>query len=321
MKTTHVPLLDRAIRAAAFDVDTRVPSMMSRDERALLLALARSYYRGNGMIMDAGVFCGASTVCFGQGILASPMHDEIVARWGKPVQTYEYGIVNPGMITFFERHGVAGAWQVGASFEPYLRGNIAPVAGLVDLHMGDISGAAWNGAPIEIMFLDVLKDAAIQQAVMRTFLPSLLPGGILIQQDYFIDGVPFVKIFQEYLRGYFDYLGEIQSSAVFRLIKAIPASLVASDPTGGLTLAEQLALLDVARARSIDRERQFICDTGKVRFLADLGHHDAAQHLLADLHGVYPELFAAPPSPRIATAIRAATNRAQGRVYRKPAAA
>jgi len=28
---------------------------------------------------------------------------------------------------------------------------------------------------------------------MGTFLPSLLPGGILIQPDYFIDRVLFVK--------------------------------------------------------------------------------------------------------------------------------
>ncbi len=81
------------------------------------------------------------------------------------------------------------------------------------------------------------------------------------------------------------------------------------------------AAVRLAKAGDVDRERQFLCDTGKVRFLADLGHRDAAQHLLADLHDVYPELFDAPPSPRIASAIRAATNRAQGRVYRKPVAA
>lgn len=321
MKTTHVPLLAKAIRAAAPDVSARIPSMMSRDERALLLALARFYYGGDGMIIDAGVFCGASTNCFGQGILSSSTRDTILGRWAKPVHTYEYGVVNPGMIAFFERHGVAGDWQVNDSFERYLRTNIEPVAELVDLHMGDISGALWDGAPIEIMFLDVLKTAGIQEAVMRTFLPSLLPGGILIQQDYFIDGVPFVKIFQEHLSEYFEYLGEIQSSAVFRLLRPIPASLVANDPTQGLQLAAQLALLDAARERTIDRERRFLCDTGKVRFLSDLGHLDAAQNLLADLRLIYPELFDGHPSPRIASAIRAATNRAQGRVYRKPVTA
>ena len=320
MKTTHVPSLAGAIRLAAPDVSRSIPSMMSRDERALLLALARETYRGDGMIIDAGVFCGASTVCFGQGIAASPHRAAILARWPRPVQTYEFGIVNPGMIPFFERHNVAGDWQVGQSFEPYLRGNIASVAPLVDLHLGDIAGASWSGAPIEIMFLDVLKSAEIQQAVMRAFLPFLLPGAVLIQQDYFIDGVPFVKIFQEEIAEYFDYLGEIQSSAVFRLARAIPAGVVAAASERALPLARQLALLDAARDRSIDPDRRFLCDMGKIRFLSDLGHREVAQRVLEKLRVAQPEMFAGHPSPRIVSAIRAATNRSLGRIYRQPAA-
>ena len=306
MKTTHVPGFSREIFAASRAVNLRIPSMMSRDERALLIALAKDHYRGDGVIVDAGVFCGASTVAFAQGIGVSSARDDILSRWAKPIHTYEYGVVNPGMITFFERHGVAGDWHVGDSFESYLRGNIAPVAGLVDLHMGDISAATWNGEPIEIMFLDVLKSAEIQQAVMRTFMPFLQVGGILIQQDYFIDGVPF------------EYLGEIQSTAVYRLTKALPSGLFDADPTNALSLDAQLQLLDQARDRSVDIDRRLLCDTGKVRFLAELGHLTAAQDMLEAVRQDYPDHFNGHPSPRIATAIRAATNRAHGRVYRKP---
>jgi hypothetical protein len=59
--------------------------------------------------------------------------------------------------------------------------------------MEGISAARWSGQQIEIKFLEVLKSRDIQHAVMGTFLPSLLPGGILIQPDYFIDRVLFVK--------------------------------------------------------------------------------------------------------------------------------
>jgi predicted O-methyltransferase YrrM len=317
MKTTHVPLFDQEILAALPLVSARIPSMMSRQERALLIALAQRYYSGEGMIMDAGVFCGASTVCFGHGILTNRASEAILQRWAKPVQAYDHGMVNAGMIAFLERNGVAGDWQVGDSFEPYLRANLASVAGLIDLHMGDIAKAIWGEQPIEIMFLDVLNSKAIQTAVLRQFLPSLMPGGILIQQDYFIDGVPFVKLVQEHLAGYFEYLGEIQSSAIFRLLKPVPAALVAQDPTDGLALEDKLALLDEARDRSIDVDRRLLCDAGKVRYLAGLGHYEAAQDVLEDLRGIYPEHFASHPSPRIVNAIRAATNRAAGSGARK----
>ena len=318
MKTTHVPQFAREIRTASREVNPRIPSMMSRDERALLITLARDFYRGDGVIIDAGVFCGASTVAFGQGIVGNPARDQILARWAKPIHTYEYGVVNPGMIAFFERHVVPGDWHVGDSFEGYLRTNIATVAGLVDLHMGDITTAQWYGAPIEIMFLDVLKSVDIQEGVMRTFLPMLKVGGILIQQDYFIDGVPFVKLLQEHLSGHFEYIGEIQSTALFRLVRPIPASLFTNDPISALSLDTKLALLDQARDRSIDIDRRLLCDTGKVRFLAELGHLTTAQDCLEHVRSAYPDHFAGHPSPRIASAIRAATNRARGRVYRKP---
>ncbi len=312
MKTTYVPAFATRFRAPLPDMVSHIPSMMSLDERKLLLQLAKHEYRGQGVIMDAGVFCGASTACLGAGLMANPAYRDFVGHTPRVIQTYEFGVVNPGMITFFERHGVKGHWQVGDSFDDYLRLNIEPVDHLVDLHIGDISLATWDSTPIEIMFLDVLKSAEIQLAIMREFMPSLIAGGILIQQDYFIDGVPFVKLMQELLADHFEYLGEIQSSAVFRLITPIPKETFTRDPLADLTLPVMLDLLDNARNRSIDRERQLICDLGKVRFLSELKKFTAAQDLLDQLELNYPDQFNANQRPRIKSAIRTATNRARG---------
>ena len=312
MKTTHLPTLANQLSAALPEMVSQVPSMMSLNERKFLLNLAKHEFRAKGIIMDAGVFCGASTVCFGAGLMANPAYREFVGQVPRIIQTYEYGVVNPGMITFFERHGVKGNWQIGDSFDAYLRQNIEPVDHLVDLHLGDISHATWDGAPIEIMFLDVLKSASIQLAVMRAFMPSLIPGGILIQQDYFIDGVPFVKLMQELLADHFEYLGEIQSSAIFRLVTPIPAAMFAQDPLADLPLPAMLSLLDQARDRSIDNDRQLICDLGKVRFLSEQSEFTSAQALLGQLAEHYPDQFAENARPRMKTAIRAAKNRARG---------
>lgn len=312
MKTTYVPAFANRFRAPLPDMVSHIPSMMSLDERKLLLNLAKHEYRGQGVIMDAGVFCGASTACLGAGLMANKAYRDFVGHRPNVIQTYEYGVVNPGMITFFERHGVKGNWQVGDSFEDYLRLNIEPVDHLVDLHMGDISQATWDGTPIEIMFLDVLKSVDIQLAIMRAFMPALIPGGILIQQDYFIDGVPFVKLMQELLADHFEYLGEIQSSAIFRLVTPVPAERFAEDPLADLTLPQMLALLDQAGSRSVDRDRRLICDLGKVRFLSERHEYEAARNLLEQLALLYPDHFAENTRPRIKNAIRTATNRARG---------
>ncbi len=312
MKTTHIPTFASRLRAPLPDMVRHIPSMMSIDERKLLFHLAKHEYHAQGVIMDAGVFCGASTICLGAGLMANASYRDFVGYSPRVIQTYEYGVVNPGMMTFFERHGVKGHWQVGDSFDDYLRLNIEPVDHLVDLHMGDIALAKWDGTPIEIMFLDVLKSADIQLAIMREFMPALIPGGILIQQDYFIDGVPFVKLMQELFADHFEYLGEIQSSGIFRLVKPIAKEAFDRDPLADLSLPVMLGLLDSARNRSIDRDRQLICDLGKVRFLSELRQYVAARSLLDELQQIYPDQFVENPRPRIKAAIRAATNRARG---------
>jgi len=285
-----------------------IPSMMSPRERMLLFTLAACEYRGDGVIMDAGIFCGASTACFAAGIRANLAAEAIQARWRKPVRSYEYGRVNPNMIPFFARHGVEGEWAVGESFEPMLRANLRPFNKLVKLTMGDIAMAKWDGSPIEIMFLDVLKSTTIQFAVMREFMPSLIEGGLLIQQDYFFDGLPFLRILQEHMADHFEYLGEVQSTAVFRLVKPIEPTMFLRDPLAKIPVPRKLELLDQARDRSIDPARRLMCDLGKVRFLATLGRSAEALVLLQSLPETYPAQYGEGQLPRIATAVRIATN-------------
>ena len=178
--------------------------------------------------------------------------------------------------------------------------------------MGDIAQATWQGDPIEIMFLDVLKSPEIQLNIMRQVMPKLLVGGILIQQEYFIDGLPFLKIMQEMLAEHFEYLGEIQSSAIFRLTSRIDVTRFTEDPVAALPLDRQLALLDQARDRSVSPTRRLLCDLGKVRFFSGLYDLKSAQALLESLPEHYPEQFSELQSPRIISAIRTATNHANG---------
>src|SRR5262245_55533970 len=83
-----------------------VPSMMSVAERRFLYGLAAKYYSGEGIIVDAGIFLGASTMCFGTGLRENRNLEEAVTKWGCPVVSFERGIVTPTMPAFFKRNAL-----------------------------------------------------------------------------------------------------------------------------------------------------------------------------------------------------------------------
>lgn len=269
---------------------TKVPSMMSMLEKRLLFNLARNYYVGEGIIIDAGIFLGASTVCFGEGIRKNPLAAAICARWAKPIVALELGIINPGMPAFFKRHDVAGMGEPGESFSPTLERNIRSVADLVELRLGDIRETAADiASPIEILFLDVLKLPEISRFAIRQFFPRLIPGrSIVIQQDYFIDLLPFIRTDQEFFAEYFTYIGEVCSTALFLCIKAIPESEI-ERLEAGISSEEQERMASVAMQRSADPARRYMMAISKVRLMRQLYGNESAQDYLRLVKKEFPD--------------------------------
>ncbi len=272
---------------------TKVPSMMSMLEKRLLFNLARNYYAGEGVIIDAGIFLGASTVCFGEGIRKNVQSAAIRTRWAKPIVALELGIINPGMPAFFKRHNVEGMDEPGGSFSPTLERNIGPVADLVDLRLGDIRETAADiSSPVEILFLDVLKLPEISRFAIRQFFPRLIPGrSIIIQQDYFIDLLPFIRTDQEFFADYFTYIGEVCSSALFLCTKAIPESEIVR-LEAGIAAQEQERMASVAMQRSTDPARRFMMAISKVRLMRQLYGNACAQEYLRFVKKEFPDQVA-----------------------------
>ncbi len=268
------------------------PSMMSLPEREVLYGLARDAYRGDGVIVDAGVFMGASTRLFGKGIEANPRRDAIVSRYKRPIQTYEYGRFNRTMLPFFERHGIEHeAILASGSFVSELFERIADIAYLANVRIGDIVEQQRDERPIEILFLDVVKSPAINRFCLENFFPLMIPGRtILIQQDYYIDRLPFLKISQEHLADYFEYLGAAHSSAYFRLLRPIPAeALEAAGQPDAMSLDRRLALIgQCARRVEADLDRDYLVRMSEAIVLAEVEGTAAAEARLAALAKTYP---------------------------------
>jgi len=280
------------------------PSMMSIPERQFLFGLASRYYSGRGIIVDAGIFLGASTRCFGEGLRANPRYVEFRQRWQQPVVSFERAIVNPNMPPFFERHGMAFTASTGESFEAELRRNVEPVKDLVDLRIGDILHTAEINHPIEILFLDILKHPQVSVHTIRSFYPKLIAGrSVVIQQDYFYDRLPWIKTHQEILREYFDFAGEIGSSAIFLCTKEIPEAAVEVLATE-IPAAEQLRLASIAMQRSADPSRRFMMALSKTRLVHKLHGRATARAYLDIIKGEFPEQVTQTQNDRLSQSLR-----------------
>lgn len=227
----------------------RIRTMMSAEECALLYSLARNRYSGEGCIVDAGIFLGGSTVALGQGVL-----DAGTQTPEKPIVSFDQALVTQGMLNFFERRKVHPELAMGDDLRPIIRENTADVASLVDYRFGDILAEEWDSSqPVEICFLDILKTPAINRFAIKNFFPALMPGkSYVVHQDYFYHRHPYIKIFQEFFSDYFEFIGIVKTSAVFRLVKPIPGDQLARDLFEDLDEATLWRLHSQAEGRAGD---------------------------------------------------------------------
>ena len=280
------------------------PSMMSMEERRFLYGLASQYYAGAGLIIDAGIFLGGSTHCFGQGLRQNQRIRKVRLSFPKPIISFERGIVNPSMPAFFRRYDVDISQPPGEFFASFLQNAVKDVSDLADLRIGDIAETMKSVEDkVEILFLDVLKSRDLSKTVLSYFLPKLIPGrAIVIQQDYFFERLEFIKTDQEILSDYFLYIGEVASSAVFLCTKQIEPSQLIRIYGQTLPAAEQERLGAIAMQRSIDPTRRFLMAISKVCLLRRLYGPDAALEYMRIVRKDFPEQMAS-PSPRLVEAV------------------
>jgi hypothetical protein len=249
-----------------------VPSMLGSDERKLCFSLARDTFRGAGTIVDAGAFLGGSTMAFARGLLARPE---------KPRQFVLHSFDNFLLDAYSIKHYIDptrdGPRTIGDSCYDIFTRNIASVAPLVTLHHGDIRKVGWDGRPIEILFLDIIKGKDTNDTVLRDFFTALIPEqSALIQQDYVHEAHFWIHITMEYLHEYFTFIEFVEySSAVYLLRKSIPREELEGCMWNALTISDKLRLMDNAVRRWQGYPRGVI-ECARALLEADLGDHESA---------------------------------------------
>lgn len=193
----------------------RCVSMLTADEKQFLLWAARVYCVGRGAIVDAGCFCGGSTVALAAGLDAAASDPSTL------IDTYDRFEADDFMrIYYFERLNLK---PDGDRFRNIFDANTAEFRGRVRLHDGDITAETWLGTPIELLFLDICKAWLLNDHCTQQFFPHLIPGhSLVVQQDFFHHREYWVILIMELLDEYFEYIGFVRwNTAVFRCVKAL----------------------------------------------------------------------------------------------------
>jgi hypothetical protein len=236
-----------------------VVTMLSIEERQLLFWLTSSYRTGEGAIVDGGCFVGGSTIPLAEGLRAGGV--------GGTVDVYDLFQVEPYMTDFYFKDEDL---QAGDSFRPLFDHNTANVSSLLRVHEGDLMQVGWSGDPIEILFVDFAKSWHLNDFIVQSFFPRLIPGrSIVVQQDYVFAGCPWVALTMEYLSDYFEPVAFAEyCSVVYRCRQEIPRNLTGPSE---LPHERRLELMDRAIARFRGYPRA-VLDCAKAVLLIEHGN-------------------------------------------------
>jgi hypothetical protein len=275
-------LLDRPWREEHAGTEVPwAPTMLSAHERRLLYTLARSYATGGGAIVDCGCFLGGSTVA-----LLAGLRDRAEPWQGPPLASYDRFLVEPYTIPkFFKDPSV----RVGDSFRPQFDANVASFDVPHVVYEGDIAEIGWAGGPIEVLFLDVLKTWELNDAVVRDFFPSLVPGhSVIVQQDYGWGWQPWIPITVERMSTSLRFIDGMEwGTHVFFVEDEIPVEVIEEGVTG-LDLDTKLELMDRAVGRSEGWVRGML-EIGRASLLAEREGKEAGRRELAHIAARFSE--------------------------------
>jgi hypothetical protein len=228
MDTTRMALLtdhdlDRLVETAPQPVMTSDGQLTPLDRSTYTWA-ARELYAGQGTIVDAGALVGGSTVIFGEGVAGNPR----ALAAGPAIHVYD----------LFEdaRDGSSAQLLKGwykeqrdrsdpYDFLRHFQRNTRRYERLLRVHKGDITRQPYDDARgIEVLSIDVAKNADLMLHCAREFFPRLIPGqSVILHQDYIFAFQPWLHIAMELMSDLVEQVYDVAShcTAVFVPLRPI----------------------------------------------------------------------------------------------------
>jgi hypothetical protein len=119
-------------------------------------------------------------------------------------------------------------YEPGDSFLPEARRLVREHGGgRVELVQADLELYEWSGGPIKLLLVDAMKNETLAIQIPRIFFPSLIPGSLLIHQDFKHYYTSWIHVLQYRLRQYFRFYRSVPwGTAAFELLAPIPREAV-----------------------------------------------------------------------------------------------
>lgn len=198
-----------------------VPGMVSSAEMTFLSESAARYFGREGAIVDLGCWLGSTSIALAQGILSHGSNADNRNEKVFGFDMFQWEAWMPAHIPYC-------LYEPGDSFLPEARRVVREHGGnRVELIQADLGLYQWSGGPIKILLVDAMKNEDLAIQIPRNFFPSLIPGSLLIHQDFKHYYTSWIHVLQYQLRQYFRFYRSVRWGTVaFEVVAPIPREAV-----------------------------------------------------------------------------------------------
>lgn len=192
----------------------KIPTMLCEDESRLLYWLTSEWAKGIGAVCDLGCFAGGSTARLAAGMSSAGNDSKIHA--------YDYFTISKEhKREFLYSKGVRKFW--GENLLPTAKKLLKPWHDKIVYHKGDVATADWNGGPIEILFIDVMKSTDSADSIAKNFFPHLLAEqSVIVHQDYLHWKNPWITVQMQLLSDFFTPVAWAEQGSVVFSVDKVP---------------------------------------------------------------------------------------------------
>ena len=195
-------------------------TMLHPIEQRLLFYLAQNSYQGLGEIVDAGPFVGGSTVALAAGLTRNTFVENKLRR----IHSFDRFDIDEHMLSSPHIAEMLSGRDNDISFRSVYDKNTSDFSELLAVHHGDITSDKWLSGNIEIAFIDVIKTWEIAIWVNSNIYKNLLPGSIVIHQNYYDLWSYFIPMTMGFLRDYFEIVAYMEWCNLTFVCKKTPPS-------------------------------------------------------------------------------------------------
>lgn len=234
----------------------RLAGMLGVAEEQMFYFLAKEYFAGRGVIVDAGSYLGRSAYAFAQGLRANPAYRPERDR----VHCFDLFVVLDDLMMDMARDERGNGPTRGQSTRAVFERQVAPVRDVLDVHEGDFLTVQWPRQPVEILMVDVAKSVQLGKRIVDLFFPCLVPGvSIVVQQDDHHAWLPHLHVVMEHLADCFEIaVRRVDATAVFLLTKEMPPAALERARAYDFTVQEQIDLMGRAIRRLPAADRAWV---------------------------------------------------------------